>query len=455
MKKIVSLLIILSVILGMMPIFAETAVEEVNVNLASGDITINGTDIDNSKEAFPFVSYKDITYFPMTWDFAQSMGLSTSWTPETGLKINKSGSGEAVKLTPTADNDLSKSYKASVSSSRIEVEGSVVDNATEEFPVLTFRDITYFPMTWRFMVEEFGTDYSWNAETGLNISSSAEMTTDVVVEVEDGEPVNVPEKFNVLDDGTIIVEATFDGDYLRENMYGISDYIGVIEAGTERQSLVLENKNTDWHGYFYDLVVSFYDDSDELIYDYNATHGAVYKSDGTYTRESKVGLFGATEDYNKLKITMKLYSPELFKEMNDEITSSIEVEYIQPGDVSKSKFISDGGHYILGNGLYTQELSNPDLSAYSALHNGEKMVLSNGSIVRYEGGELKPNKETYYKISDFDIIENVDHRLNLTIVVEEGTMRGFGTNGESILMFDKNYKPIKIYINLDEFEGSN
>jgi hypothetical protein len=67
---------------------------------------------------------------------------------------------------------------------------------------------------------------------------------------------------------------------------------------------------------------------------------------------------------------MRLYSPELFIQMNDDITSSVEVEYIQSGDVSKAKFITDGGHYILGNGLYTQELSNPFLPVYSALHNG-------------------------------------------------------------------------------------
>jgi|LGOV01.1.fsa_nt_gb hypothetical protein len=180
MKKVLSLIIILSLLLGIVPIFAEIESTEVDVNLASGGITINGTEIDNSKEAYPFVSYKDITYFPMTWDFAKSMGLATEWTPEIGLQISKSGSGEAVKLTPTATNDLSKSYKASISSSKIKVEGKYIDNVTEEFPILTFRDITYFPMTWRFMVEEFGTDYTWDAETGLNIASK-EKTQEVSV----------------------------------------------------------------------------------------------------------------------------------------------------------------------------------------------------------------------------------------------------------------------------------
>ncbi len=181
MKKVVCLIIILSLLLGIVPAFAE---EEVDINLASGLITINGTDIDNSKEVYPFISYKDITYFPMTWDFAKSMGLSTEWTQESGLKINKTGSGEVVKLSPTANNDLTKSYKANVSASKIEVEGKSINNASEEFPILTFRDITYFPMTWRFMVEEFGAVYSWNAETGLNITSSAEINTEIVVEEE-------------------------------------------------------------------------------------------------------------------------------------------------------------------------------------------------------------------------------------------------------------------------------
>jgi|LGVF01.1.fsa_nt_gb hypothetical protein len=171
MKKRLSLIIILSILLGVMPVYTETESGEVDVNLSSGDITINGTKVDNSKEAYPFVSYKDITYFPMTWDFAVSMGLSTFWTPETGLKIYRTGNGEVVKLTPTSENDLTKLYKATISSSKIEVEGSSINNDSEEFPILIFRDITYFPMTWRFMVEEFGADYSWHSKTGLNISS--------------------------------------------------------------------------------------------------------------------------------------------------------------------------------------------------------------------------------------------------------------------------------------------
>jgi hypothetical protein len=90
---------------------------------------------------------------------------------------------------------------------------------------------------------------------------------------------------------------------------------------------------------------------------------------------------------------MKLYSPELF----NEITSPIEVEYIQPSYVNKAKFISDGVRYILGNILCTQELSNPYLSAYSALHNGEKMTLANGSIVSVKVVNLNRIRRLFIK----------------------------------------------------------
>jgi len=36
--------------------------------------------------------------------------------------------------------------------------------------IFTDKDITYFPMTWAFMVTEFGADFSWNQATGLVIN---------------------------------------------------------------------------------------------------------------------------------------------------------------------------------------------------------------------------------------------------------------------------------------------
>jgi hypothetical protein len=37
--------------------------------------------------------------------------------------------------------------------------------------LLSFRDVTYFPLTWRFVHDEFGWDYQWSDTDGLSITS--------------------------------------------------------------------------------------------------------------------------------------------------------------------------------------------------------------------------------------------------------------------------------------------
>ena len=37
-----------------------------------------------------------------------------------------------------------------------------IDNEKEEYPLINFRNITYFPMTWRFAYEELNFDIEWS-----------------------------------------------------------------------------------------------------------------------------------------------------------------------------------------------------------------------------------------------------------------------------------------------------
>ncbi len=60
---------------------------------------------------------------------------------------------------------------ARIADGKITVNGKVIDNSKEEFPLLVFRDVTYFPLTWRFAVSEFGWDYRFNQQEGLVIDN--------------------------------------------------------------------------------------------------------------------------------------------------------------------------------------------------------------------------------------------------------------------------------------------
>ncbi len=175
MKKFITLALTLLCLLGLNITLASN--EVVEITLTEDNVVINNTSIDNSTELYPFIVYKEITYFPMTWDFAKAMGLSTSWTQTDGLMIEKVNKGEAVKLSPSANNDLSKEYKAYISTSKIRINGEEIDNKNEVYPLLTYKDITYFPMTWQFMVESFGSTYSWNANTGLEITTDTSIVS--------------------------------------------------------------------------------------------------------------------------------------------------------------------------------------------------------------------------------------------------------------------------------------
>lgn len=51
-------------------------------------------------------------------------------------------------------------------------KGKCLDNSAEPYPLLNFRGVTYFPLTWRFAVEEFGWEYHFDAKNGLSIRSA-------------------------------------------------------------------------------------------------------------------------------------------------------------------------------------------------------------------------------------------------------------------------------------------
>ena len=174
-KRLLSMVLALGLLLPTAaPVFAASG--SVSVTLPSFAVTLNGTEIDNDYSQYPLIVYKDITYFPMTYYDCRFLGLETGWTDaKTGLFIDTTGiQGAYHPYTQTSKN--AKSAKAQIASFPITVNGQAIDNAKEEYPLLLFRDVTYFPMTWRFCVDEFNWQYSFTNADGLVISSGANAT---------------------------------------------------------------------------------------------------------------------------------------------------------------------------------------------------------------------------------------------------------------------------------------
>ncbi len=144
---------------------------EVTVTLPTFNVTINEIAIENEYRQYPFIVYKNITYFPMTYFDSRFLGLVTEWDNLKGLEIYKTT--ETVEYEPYKQNwKNSNKYTASIPKFNIVVNGKAINNSTEKYPLLSFRNVTYFPMTWRFAVDEFGWKYSFTSEDGLIINST-------------------------------------------------------------------------------------------------------------------------------------------------------------------------------------------------------------------------------------------------------------------------------------------
>lgn len=156
--------------LCLLPGEAGAAGESVRVTLPGFDVTLNQAAFSNDYSRYPLLVYKDITYFPMTYHDCRLLGLTTVWSAAEGLSIDRSDEAPSVYLREVQDTRNPKNLTARIADGKIRVNGKTIDNSKEEYPLLVFRDVTYFPLTWRFAVEEFGWGYYFDAEEGLSVS---------------------------------------------------------------------------------------------------------------------------------------------------------------------------------------------------------------------------------------------------------------------------------------------
>ena len=172
MRKKISLLLVIFVTVMAMPAVRAEAASSVIVSLPEFKVTLNGVSIENNYNQYPLIVYNGITYFPMTYYDSRFMGLESMWDSNTGLKIIKTGANwNYHKFESKIKNN--HVYSAQISTFKITLNGKPIDNAKEPYPLLLFRNVTYFPLTWRFAVEEFGWKYTFDQNNGLVINSTA------------------------------------------------------------------------------------------------------------------------------------------------------------------------------------------------------------------------------------------------------------------------------------------
>ena len=192
MLKKVSVMLVFFLALNLNPAPAEGAEKDVPVTLPAFPVTLNGVKIDNAYSQYPLLVYKDITYVPMTYHGSRFLHLKANWYNNeyrnsqilfVGYSEDYEKEWNGYPMTEKNKSSLTAvipSYKIAVNTLD---EQEFIDNQTEEYPLLNFRGVTYFPLTWRFAVNEFGWQYSFDWQMGLIIN----FTDQLKAELEDEE----------------------------------------------------------------------------------------------------------------------------------------------------------------------------------------------------------------------------------------------------------------------------
>lgn len=170
MKKTITSLLLAAVLLGVMLVPTAQGAETVRVTLPDYPVTLNGQTVSNDYSRYPFLIYRDITYFPMTYYDCRLLGLEKNWSKDEGLSIEKTETGISEYIREVQETKNARVQQAKIAEGPITINGKAIDNSREAYPILSFRDVTYFPLTWRF-AEEFGWEYAFDAETGLTASN--------------------------------------------------------------------------------------------------------------------------------------------------------------------------------------------------------------------------------------------------------------------------------------------
>ena len=203
MKRNMALFLALTVILTAVITAPALAKEnEVAVKIAPFYTQIENVSVDNRYVEYPLITYKDITYFPMTYNLCAFLGLRSGFDTEKGLYITSipgSYDPSAPLFGGKAANSLSASYKAVVPAYPVYLNGQLIDNTREEYPLLNFRGITYFPMTWSFAYEEFCFDITWSDEDYAFYLKKGSSVDNAFVYAADGEHLYFMDKISIYE----------------------------------------------------------------------------------------------------------------------------------------------------------------------------------------------------------------------------------------------------------------
>ena len=373
-SRITVLLSLVLALLFSLPVSAEEL--SANAMITPHTVLVGENSVDQANSLYPLLLYKDITYFPLTWNYGVCLGYGVEFDATEGLYITSApGTMILVQDLIAEDgqpNDLLSEVVISFPSFPVFIQG-VQQESDTEWPCLLFRDITYMPLTWDNAVS-LGINYNFdNDEQVLSFSASQP------AEVEDttsDEPTTRPEPIksttveSLLPNGHKITLAeamkiqSFNKDTSNEISFGafaIEAPFVINAMGDKIEGLIKADANLELGKVYAEVTVS----PETLAAlgaeeDFTSVQFALIANPENTNEFHIYGKFGA-ESWEYIPLPLTIPNMEMFAELSK----------LQENDEEAiEKFatmLEDMGMSVLADLIRNPEDSEALMSIYSAL----------------------------------------------------------------------------------------
>ncbi len=160
MKKLTSLFLTICVVFTCISIPAMAWAKKATAHIPDYQIIIDDSVVYYADSLYPFLNYKGITYLPMTYEYARAMNLATGYLEGSAFMVAYNPCDDKLPVYETTLNHKNNTVLIPDGYS-IYVNGKKVDNNNADYPLLNFKGVTYFPMTWEYAVDNFGWEISF------------------------------------------------------------------------------------------------------------------------------------------------------------------------------------------------------------------------------------------------------------------------------------------------------
>lgn len=165
--------------------------EEVDVTYLNREIIVNGEFIANYQSNYPYFSYNQIVYIPITWENCNILGYRQDHDANYNLTLTRTAptqknyTDQSVKCTEITQSAIVSGKKVIVRNPVDDIDGFqetlLTTEVTQGYPILEYKDVIYIPLTYNVANHVLKWDKEYNDFTGLYLDTVAPKTNEKLI----------------------------------------------------------------------------------------------------------------------------------------------------------------------------------------------------------------------------------------------------------------------------------